>query len=127
MSVEYAMNVPLSAKQMEALRVIANEDDGGKPLDIDTIVSRLSYKTTKQSFQFTIRSLINRELISKMKCTTVRGKSRRLLKITSLGLFRLHSEFGRADKPADAKTCMIDEIEKTNRLLDEIYDDLDIV
>jgi hypothetical protein len=118
----YANNTPMTAKQLEALRVIANVDNGGEAQDLDSIISLLRYKTTKQSFQFTIRSLIKRELITKLDRECVRGKSRRLLAITPLGMNKLYSEDKLAEKPADPKTCQVDEVAKTDRLLAEIED-----
>lgn len=124
--IDYGINVPITSKQLEAMRVIANIDEGGKPLDLDTVLSRLKYKTTKQAFQFTIRSLINRELIVKLECKTIRGKHRRSFMITPLGLNKLHSEFRRAEAPADPKTCQSDEVEKTNLLIAQIEKELGI-
>lgn len=122
--VEYGITVPMTAKQLQALKVIANEAQDGEPLDLDTVIARLPYKTTKQSFQFVVRSLIRRELIEKLDRTKLRKKSRRMLQITPLGLCRLNSEFRRAEEAADPKTCLTDEIEKTDRLLAQIEEDL---
>ena len=119
--IEYGMNLPLSNKQIEALRVIANEENGNEPQDLDTVLSRLTYKTTKPSFQFTVRSLIKRGLIEKRSCETLRKKSRRFLAVTELGRHKLSAETYRASKPADPKTCGFDEVEKTDRLIAEIF------
>lgn len=120
MSATYGMYFPITGKQLEALRVIANEEHGGRAQDLDQIISRLSYKTTKQNFQFVVRSLIKRELIEKLECKTARGKKRRFLKITPLGLNRLENEPKRADGIPDPKTSSVGERERTDRLIQDI-------
>lgn len=120
MSTNYAMCTPMTGKQLEVLRVIANKENGGRAQDIDRIISRLSYKTTKQSFQFVIRALIKRELIEKLDCKTARGKKRRFLKITSLGLNKLENEPKRAEDIPDPKTTGVGERERTDRLIQEL-------
>lgn len=120
------MNVPMTRKQLEVIRVIANFDEGGKPLDLDTVISRLPYETTKMAFQFVLRGLIKRELVEKLERQSARGKSRRFLTVTPLGLHRLESEFKRTHKPADRKTCEIDEIRETDKLLAQIEKDFNL-
>ena len=119
----YGMNTPMTGKQLETLRIIANEENGGKPLDLDEIMSKLSFKTTKQNFQFVIRALIKRELIEKLECETIRHKKRRILKITPLGLNRLRNEPKRTMMAIDTKSAAIAEREKTDRLIEEIEKD----
>lgn len=120
--IEYAYNYPLYPKQVEALRVIANEENANEPQDLDSILEKLTYKVSKQSFQFTLRSLISRGLVEKVGRKVINGKSRRMLKVTELGRHKLSLEsvmFG-TSKAADPKTCMADEIEKTDKLIEEI-------
>lgn len=120
--IEYAYNYPLYPKQIEALRVIANEENGNAPQDLDAILENLTYKVTKQSFQFTLRSLIKRGLVEKVGRKVINGKSRRMLKITELGRHKLavESTVFASSKAADPKVCMMDEVEKTNKLIAEI-------
>ena len=116
----YGMNTPMTGKQLEALKVISNEENEHEPLDLDQVIARLSFKTTKQAFQFVVRSLLKRELIEKLDCEVVRSRKRRFLKITPLGLNRLKNEPKRADAVIDTKTAAIAEKEKTDRLIEEI-------
>ncbi len=125
MAVEYASNYPLYPKQVEALRVIANEANGNAPQSLDAIISNMTYTVTKQSFQFTLRSLIKRGLVEKVGRQTSYGKSRRMIKITELGRHKLALEDTRfvTSKPADPKTCEMDEVEKTDKLMKQIEDE----
>ena len=125
MAVEYASNYPLYPKQVEALRVIANEANGNAPQDLDTILSHMTYAVTKQSFQFTLRSLIKRGLVEKVGRKTIYGRSRRMLKVTELGRHKLALEDTSfvTSKPADPKTCEMDEVERTNKLMKQLEDE----
>ena len=55
---DYGTNYPIQPKQFQALVTIANTD--GEPMTLDEVLAKLPYETTKQSFQFTLRSLIKR-------------------------------------------------------------------
>ena len=116
----YALNYPLVDKQYAALRVIANSENDGQPQTLDEIISRLPYDTTKPSFQFTLRALIKRGVVEKMPRQVVNGKSRRLIRVTPLGLHKIVTETWRATLPADLRTCQPDEVAKTDRLIKEI-------
>lgn len=120
MSVTYAMHFPLTDKQIDALTVIANKDEGGKPLSLDEVIKRLSYSVTKQSFQFTLRSLIKRELVEKCDCEIVDRKRRRLLRITPLGLNRLHNELRRTEPAVNPLSVLVSEEQKTDELIEQI-------
>lgn len=119
---EYAENRSLYPKQIEALRVIANEAHGNAAQDLDFIIENMTYKVSKASFQFTLRALIKRGLVEKVGRQVINGKSRRMLRITELGRHKLALEDSnfRTSKPADPKTCETDEIEITDKLLSEI-------
>lgn len=63
-------NHSITDKQYRILSVICEgngkaEDGAIIPVDLDELLSRLSYHTTKQSMQFSIRALVNRGLIVK--------------------------------------------------------------
>lgn len=75
----------LTVKQVELLTVIAKGDGPGKPLDLDQILDRIRYETTKQSLQFSIRALVARELIEKLPVEKRRGRQRRPIAATKLG------------------------------------------
>ena len=59
----------LTDKQYKILTVICHgnkELDGTwSPVDMDELLERVAYETTKQSMQFSIRALISRKLIEK--------------------------------------------------------------
>lgn len=118
--IDYANNYPLVQKQFDALKVIANEKNGCAPMSLDDVIASLSYETTKASFQFTLRSLIKRGLVEKLPRQNIGGKSRRLLQVTPLGLHKIKTEYMRDVKSADYRTCMIDEIAKTDRMIAEL-------
>lgn len=75
----------LTSKQIEVLRVIAKGNSDGSCADLDEILTRVSYKPTKQAIQFTIRSLIEHELIEKHASEKRRGRMRVLIGPTVLG------------------------------------------
>lgn len=76
----------LTEKQIEQLRVIGPGNPDGSDVDIDEILERLSYTTTKQSFQFSLRALINKGLVEKGPRVVRRGRERQTIKPTALGL-----------------------------------------
>nr|DAS20072.1 MAG TPA: Transcriptional regulator, MarR/EmrR family, emrR, transcriptional regulator, DNA-binding [Caudoviricetes sp.] len=115
---DYGTNYPIQPKQFQALVTIANTD--GEPMTLDEVLAKLPYETTKQSFQFTLRSLIKRGLVEKLNRSVVNKKSRRVLRITPLGFHKIKTELLRSTKAVDAKTCLVDEIEKTDLLLAKI-------
>lgn len=116
----YGTNYPLTWKMVEALKVISNEENDHAPQTLDEVLSKLPYKVTKQAFQFTLRALIKRGLVRKLKRVKRDKKSRRMLQITPIGCHKLVTESWAAELAADAKTCEVDEVEKTNRLLRRI-------
>lgn len=67
---EPPMNAIITDKQYKIMVVICegNKDSNGKvvsPVDIDELLERVAYTTTKASMQFSIRALIRRGLIIK--------------------------------------------------------------
>lgn len=76
----------LTEKQIEQLRVICPGNSDGTDLDIDEILERLSYRTTKNSFQFSLRALINKGLVVKGARAVRRGRERQTITPTPLGL-----------------------------------------
>jgi hypothetical protein len=75
----------LTAKQLELLRVIAAGNDDGTACDLDQILDRIRYRTSKGSLHFSLRILIERGLVLKMGVETRRGAKRRLVKVTPAG------------------------------------------
>lgn len=75
----------LTVKQIELMRVIGAGNPDGSPADLDQVLERLSYETTKASLQFSIRALIKHGLIEKGAREKRRGRQRVLLLITPAG------------------------------------------
>jgi hypothetical protein len=75
----------LTSKQIELLTVIAIGNGPSDPCDLDQILDRLKYETTKQSLQFSIRALIARGLILKLGPQKRRGRQRQVIEATALG------------------------------------------
>lgn len=76
----------LTTKQIEILRIVAKGNPDGSFADLDEILMRASYKPTKQAIQFTIRSLIEHNLIEKHASEKRRGRQRVLIGATELGM-----------------------------------------
>lgn len=78
-----ANNTRLTVKQIQILQTIRKHWEAHyEDIDIDQLLDELPYETSKQSMQFSIRSLIKKGLILKVDCETRRGRSRRVIKIT---------------------------------------------
>jgi predicted transcriptional regulator len=80
---------PLSEKQLEIMQAILkggpNQDGTPGPADMDQILDGLSYVTSKESIQFSIRSLIGRGLIGKLPQRVRRGRLRVCYGLTESG------------------------------------------
>ncbi len=75
----------LTTKQIELLRVISAGNEDGSATDLDEILGRVRYETTKQSLQFSIRALIAHGLIEKKGVEKRRGRQRQVIAVTELG------------------------------------------
>lgn len=75
----------LTAKQIELLRVIGAGNGPNNPCDLDEILERVRYETTKASLQFSIRALVGHGLIEKLPLEKRRGSQRRPIAVTELG------------------------------------------
>tara|TARA_B100000749_G_C18428031_1_gene466640 strand:+ start:1067 stop:1360 length:294 start_codon:yes stop_codon:yes gene_type:complete len=75
-----------AGKQTEIMKVIVKGNPDGSFVDIDQILERLSYTTTKPSLGFSLRSLVNKGLITRDEKLRKRdGHRRRVIKPTILG------------------------------------------
>lgn len=74
----------LSPKQWEVVQIIlrGNPEDGSW-IDFDQLLDRCSYKPTKDTMHFTLRSLVSRGLVEKKDLEMRRGAQRRVLAPTS--------------------------------------------
>lgn len=75
----------LTVKQVELLTVIAKGNGPGAPVDLDEILERIRYETSKQSLQFSIRALIKHGFIEKKGVEKRRGRQRQVIAATDLG------------------------------------------
>lgn len=76
----------LTHKQIELISVIAKGNGADGPCDLDEILDRVRYETSKQSIQFSIRALIARGLILKLGIFKRRGRQRVVIQATPLGM-----------------------------------------
>src|SRR5260370_967584 len=74
----------LTDKQIEIMKVVS----AAMPVaaDLDQILERLSYRTSKASLQFSIRALERHDLITRAESDNRRGRVRRLIVPTPTGL-----------------------------------------
>jgi DNA-binding PadR family transcriptional regulator len=93
----------LTEKQIEQLRVICPGNPDGTDLDIDQILESMNYTPSKQSFQFSLRALINKGLVVKGVREVRRGRERQTITPTPLGLgyFPRHSLASILTAPGD--------------------------
>jgi DNA-binding MarR family transcriptional regulator len=75
----------LTTKQIELLRVITAANPDGSACDLDQVIERINYETTKASIQFSIRALIKHGLIEKTGAEKRRDRKRVLISITKEG------------------------------------------
>lgn len=66
----------LTEKQKNLLGVIIKGNPDGTLCDIDQILDKIAYTTTKESLQFSLRFLVERELIRKAGLERRRGRLR---------------------------------------------------
>lgn len=113
----------LRPNQTMALEVIANEKENNEPLILDEVLARLPYITTKQSFQFTLRSLIVKGYVEKGGRVNIDKKSRRLLRITPLGLNKLKQEREAGYRPIEREALGDTETKITDKLIKKIQEE----
>jgi len=80
-----ASPVEITPYMREVLRVVIRANADGSFCDLDQIIDRVGYHTTKQSIQFTIRAMIAKGLIIKKGREKRRGRSRVVIAATQLG------------------------------------------
>lgn len=86
----------LSTKQIQILVEVqkgsVNDLGEAAPIDLDQLLERLPYKTTKESMQFSIRALIRRGMLEKAGNESRRGRSRVLYRLTDYGVKTITGE-----------------------------------
>ena len=83
--------VKLTKKQRQIMEVIIKGNRCDEPanfswVDMDQLLERLPYDTTKDSMHFSIRALVKRGLVEKGPTELRRGRKRRTFVPTSLAL-----------------------------------------
>jgi hypothetical protein len=76
----------LTTKQIEIMKVVAAGAIGGAVVDLDQLLERLPYTTTKESLQFSLRAIERHGLIDRSMAEHRRGRARRLVAPTELGM-----------------------------------------
>ena len=79
----------LTEKQELVLQVICKGNDDGSFCDLDQIIEKVPYDTTKASIQFIIRNLVTKKLIYKRPTEKRRGRKRVVIGPTSQGYLTL--------------------------------------
>jgi hypothetical protein len=74
----------LTTKQIEIMKVVAAAA-ASEPVDLDQLLERLTYATTKESLQFSLRAIERHGLIDRSMAEHRRGRLRRLVAATDLG------------------------------------------
>lgn len=107
----------LTTKQSQILAVIAGKNEDGSLVDLDQLLDRLPYETTKQSIHFSLRALIARKFLKKAGEEKRRGRRRRLIDLGDAGL----ALYGAALKEAGVGAAFaVDEItDGAERALEE--------
>lgn len=75
----------LTIKQIEIMKVVVAGASEGAAVDLDQLLERLPYKTTKESLQFSLRAIERHGLIDRSFAEHRRGRLRRLVRTTDLG------------------------------------------
>lgn len=73
------MSDVLSKKQRQILEVLIKGNPDGTWVDLDQLLERLPYRTTKPSIQHSIRILIEKGMMERKDLERRRGADRRLL------------------------------------------------
>lgn len=72
----------LTHKQLDILRTIMKGAENGDLIDMDQLLEKISYKTSKQSMQCSIRVLESRGLIERKPLELRRGRMRAVFALT---------------------------------------------
>jgi hypothetical protein len=103
----------LTTKQHQILALIAGKNPDGSLLDLDQLLDRLPYETTKQSIHFSIRALVNRKMIKKAGQEKRRDRRRGLLDLDVNGALL----YGAARGSSGPSVVVSEEEDMTDRLL----------
>lgn len=80
----------LTDNQLKILRVLADKNADGSDVDLDQLLDTLAVEydwvTSKAALQWSLRQLINLEVVERMGREVRRNRARRILRLTPLGL-----------------------------------------
>lgn len=80
----------LTDNQLKILRVLSEKNPDGSDLDLDQLLDRLAvdfnWVTSKAALQWSLRQLIDLEVVERMGTVLRRHRSRRLLRLSELGV-----------------------------------------
>lgn len=80
----------LTDNQLKILRVLCGKNPDGSDVDLDQLLEYLAqdydWITTKASLQWSLRQLINMEVVERMGTEVRRQRARRILKLSPLGI-----------------------------------------
>jgi predicted transcriptional regulator len=88
--------VKLSRKQIDILETLMKGDDDGDFLDMDRLLEKVSYSTSKQSMQFSVRALMKSGLLRR-SYELRRGRKRVVWSLTMLGQSMFDTNTGQFD------------------------------
>lgn len=89
------MNLHLTDHQRNVLEIIFRGNPDGTFVDIDQILERVIHRTSKPSIQFTLRSLISKNLVMKQYRERRRNRSRVVYSPTAESYATLRGELDR--------------------------------
>lgn len=80
----------LTDNQLKILRILADKNPDGSDVDLDQLLDKLAMEydwvTTKAALQWSLRQLINLELVERMDKEIRRKRARRILRLSPLGI-----------------------------------------
>lgn len=105
------MNKHVTRKQRQIMEPIlkGNVNPDGitvEWLDMDQLLERIPYETSKQSLQFSIRFLIKKGFVEKGETEVRRGRKRRILKPTNYAFDRLTTIKPPTPKVYEGENCV---------------------
>lgn len=83
----------LTPHMRDILKIVVKGNADGSFTDLDQILDRIVMNRTKQSIQFTIRTLVKKGLIAKSGRQTRRGRSRVIIVATEMGYEMAHQHY----------------------------------
>lgn len=76
----------LTEKQIQIMSTVIRANTDGSFLDMDQLVEKVPYNTTKESMQFSLRALIKKEMLDLKPREVRRGRLRKVIAPTVTGM-----------------------------------------